>query len=181
VTSTLECRMPSQRWTTPEDDTLAHHWWQQSPSWIAREVTRRFAYRRTTRAVVERARKLKLPPPGQTTKTLSQLAETTGYSRSRLRTAMERLGIRPRRVGRKRGWYGVTRAQEQRIVAYLSDIPDGRRLRRAVVGQWGGIGNRGHKKPAACIDCGTTERPHFCRGRCRHCDRRWRARRSVAT
>jgi hypothetical protein len=28
----------------------------------------------------------------------------------------------------------------------------------------------------ACIDCGTTERPHRARGRCKRCDDRWRYR-----
>lgn len=171
----------SKSWETLEDDTVAHHWGERSPSWIAREVTRRFKYRRTTRAVVCRARKLGLPNPGTTTKTLSQLAATTGYSRTRLRTAMERLNIRPRRIGAKRGWYGVTPSQERRVLAFLSDIPDGKRLCRAVVGQWGGVGNRGQRKPDACIDCGTAERPHFCKGRCRLCDRRWRREQAVAT
>jgi hypothetical protein len=167
-------------WTTLEDDTVSHHWGNRTESWIAYEVTRRFKHRRTTRAVIERARKLGLPNPGTLTKTLCELAATTGYSRSRLRTAMERLQIHPQKVGAKRGWYGITPQQERRIVAFLAEVPDGKRLRRAVVGQWGGIGNRGQRKPDACIDCRTTDRPHFCRGRCRRCDLRWRRQPSVA-
>lgn len=168
--------MPIPSWSTYEDDYLAQHWDYVSPERLARDISERFGrYSRTAKAVVTRAKRIGLP---RRTKTLCELARATGYDRSRITIAMEKLSIRPRRSG---AWHAITPAEEERIVAFLASIPDGRRLRRAIPGAWGGVDRNGQRKPRCCIDCGRNDRPYYCKGRCRKCDRRWRKRQSMAS
>jgi len=164
--------MPKPGWSPFEDDTLGHHWGRRVPSWIARECNRRFGRRRTTRAVVERARKLGLPKYSDVIKSVWAFAKETGYSRSRVETAIKRLGIRPKRVGAMKR--ALTLDHQEKLLRFLATIPDGRKLTRATQGQWGGVGHNGNPKPEACRDCGRNTVPYFCKGRCRRCDWRWR-------
>jgi hypothetical protein len=129
---------------------------------------------RSARAVVCRAAKISLGPMGRGTITLNQFAEKSGYSRSRILSAAKLLKIRLRYIPRsdlrwtrvKHRWYAIGHEEQKRILAFLATVPDGQKLIVSRQGEWGGYAHRGGMKPAACIDCGTNKRPHFCSGRC---------------
>jgi hypothetical protein len=164
-------------WSKQEELTLEALWGIYGANVIARRIGR------THRAVVERAHKLGLGPARQDTMTLSEFAAATGYSRSRLKTAAAHLGIRLKRVPRgdprllatHHRWHAISFEDQERILEYLKCIPDARKLCKAQQGKWGGPSHRGGRKPSRCIDCGSNDEPHFCRGRCKRCDQRWRA------
>lgn len=164
-------------WSLDDDMGLEVFWGEYGANVIAERLGR------SQRAVVERARRLGLGPQRQGTKTLSELCEETGYSKSRIKTAAAHLRINLRRVPRgdprhqatKRRWHAIDEDTQGRLLEYLASIPDGRRIYKSQQGEWGGPRHRGGRKPEACIDCSRSDVPHFCRGRCRNCDRRWRA------
>ena len=174
VTERRACR----RWRPSEDRLLVACWGDEDIEHLARRL------RRTARAVSARALLLRLGPPSRETKTVDAIVRESGYSHSRIFGAVVRLGIvlerarrqdprQPERVDR----WAVTDEQERSILSFLAGVPDGRRLytnrgQRTQAGVWG-VG----RKPAACLGCGTTERPHRANGRCRACSaREYRAR-----
>lgn len=164
------------RWSSKEEAFLRDQWRYYTIERIAKQLGR------TPRAVEERAYKLGLGGVRGFAKSLNRIAEETGYCRKRLQTALIHLGINAR--VKRRGaadntqglyqQYAVTPEQEDRLLAYLRSVPDGRKLMRSRKGQWGEPSHRGGNKPSACIDCGRNDVPHHCKGRCRKCDSRRR-------
>lgn len=161
---------------------LTWAWGSASVGTIARRLGR------TPRAIVDRAKRLRLPAPRSGSESITALANRTGYSRSRIRGAMERLGIGARRqvttthlehAGKRQRGRGrrtaLTEGEVRQILDFLAAYPDGKRILRAVQGQWGSPNHRGGFKPDACIDCERNDVPYWAGGRCRRCDRLWRA------
>lgn len=165
-------------WTEQDDWVLRGWWGVVGADSVAKKVGR------TQRAVVARAQKLGLGPARGGSMTLAAFAKWSGYSRSRIRTAAKRLGLRLQRVPRsdprygqvKHRWHAFSAEDIERIVEYLGTLQDGRRLHKAEAGAWGGPARGGGSKPEACVDCGRNDVPYCCHGRCKSCDRKWRSR-----
>lgn len=158
--------MPGRRWTEAEDKRLRFVWGENDILKLARE------FGRSANSIAKRAQAL-----GLVTRPLLSLrgaARATGYTVETLKRAALALGItlrrRPRlhaprsRTAHPRGPdKGVTEEQLEAIVEWLKAQPTWR-VTPSPVGTWG----TGHK-PATCLDCNTTERPHVARGRCGAC------------
>lgn len=118
---------------------------------------------------------LKLGSPGRGYLSMAELERQSGYHYTTIKTAAKRLGIRLRRrpgyQGTKEKHYALTQEAADRIVEELNKRPDGKRKTISYRGEWGGP-----NKPKVCIECGTNERPHCCKGRCDRCDARVRRR-----
>lgn len=133
---------------------------------------------RTVVSVERKAIELKLSARRRSTKSLSRLVRTSGYSDYLIRRAMDALGmkmVRPavRCDSSRRGRSTIkafTEEAEAKILAYLTSFPDGQKRygttgKKTLRGIWG-IG----EKPSACVGgCGQSERPHCARGRCKPC------------
>jgi hypothetical protein len=164
------------RWSKQDERVLEWLWCTEDCHRIAKRLGR------SQRAVVDRARVLGLGPQRRGTMTLSEIEKATGYPRTRIKTAAVHIGIELRRVPRsdpknadaKHPWFAISPEDRDKLLEYLSGLQDGKRIYQAQQGTWGGPRHRGGTKPQACIDCGRNDVPHFCRGRCRRCDGRWR-------
>ncbi len=159
------------KWAKREDAALRAGWGLRDLGDLAAQ------FDRTPLAVRVRARALGLPLARQGTKSLVELAASTGYDDTRIRGAVARLGMvvdrapamfnaAPPLRGRP---LAFTEEQELEIVAFLATVPDGRKLYSGQASatdswQWG-VGG----KPAACIDCARSDVQHAGRGRCRAC------------
>lgn len=161
----------ARHWTEKEDKKLTALWGSADLKRLA-EV-----FGRTPVAITGRVSRLGLGSPSRDTRSMNALSKETGYHVSQLFAAVERLGIKLERVRRMRIQqrrftvvYAVTEEQEEAILGFLKSHPGGKRLARiqgrtrTVAGMWGvGV------KPSACVDCGTTTKPHRARGRCKKC------------
>ncbi len=173
-------------WTTDEDLSLEFQWGEKRLERIARNLSR------TPSAVLNRARQMGLGSHRQGTKTLKGMAERSGYAVSTLKLAAERAGVILRRNVQpdprwarptSNSWYAISYDQEEAILAAIREVFDGDRARYhpSRKGEWGGRA-RGLDKPPACLECGTSERPHYSKGLCARCyDRARRARKRAIT
>lgn len=161
----------STRWTEEEEKKLAFFWGTRS----LRELAEQFD--RTPYAVSEKARSMELGPMGRGTLSLREFVRITGYSESAIRTAMRRLGINlvrargsePKQKNRVER-YAIDIDAQETVISFLAahgerplhrDLPG---AKRTTLGRWG-VG----RKPERCDICGTTERPHYAKGKCKPC------------
>jgi hypothetical protein len=159
-----------RRWSEAEDAALRARWGRDHAARIGHEIGR------SGDAVVTRARRLGLGAANDGHLSMNAVARETGYSLSRLWTAVRDLRLRIRRVWRtdrrrRRGsTFSVTPEQVARIGEYLRGQPDAR-----VYGSEPGKGKtkRGvwnvGRKPPCCLGCYRVDRPHFARGLCGGC------------
>lgn len=131
---------------------------------------------RTPNAVAMKAKKLKLGLPHRVTgPTIGELVRESGWSRNKLVAAIADLGIELKEVQSrsdpraKRGRRKVVPLKDvSRLLEHVEERPrifrDAPGSGRTTRGAWG-VG----KKPAKCLGCGTTKRPHYAKGRCGRC------------
>lgn len=169
-------------WTEEETRLLSFLW----GSVATRTISRRLG--RTVTAVVDKAYRMGLGRPSRGTKSLNRLCRETGYHPQQIRYAITNLGLMlqhtpdtrlPSAKPRQYRHHAITFEQEEAILDYLKQHPDGERVycttpgHRTKQGVWG-VGN----KPAACLRCQRTDRPHrgkgFC-GTCLRADQRHKA------
>lgn len=150
-------------WTDLEEEKLRAQWGWRPVKKIATSIGR------SETAIFAKARKLRLRqqlPDG--CYTMTDAVKISGYSDNQIRRAVRRLGIRlrrsyPTKPGRRGNRVLITKAQLKEVTKYLDPV-----LGLRVVGRsWGENG-----RPPCCIECGTTEEPHFAKRRCENCYRR---------
>lgn len=123
-----------------------------------------------------RARQLGLGSPSRSTWTVRDVAKYSGFSDEKVRHAIEKMDLRPRRAfngspksKRARSTtVALTDEQADALTEYMIANPyiwtDAPGMERSTKGVWG-VG----KKPPACVKCGRSDRPHMARGECRAC------------
>lgn len=164
-------RAPRPAWTEADLKILHWEWGRCDLSVLSKRLGRSAA------AIREKARLLGLGPLKRGTYSLAQIAAETGYDRGRIQTAARRAGVNlmrsPRSLkskpGQFRRHYAIDQDSYDRILAELAKHPDGCRLWRTRLQDWGGYYRNGRPKPEACIECGSSEHPHHTRGRCVAC------------
>jgi hypothetical protein len=158
-----------KHWTEDEDHRLMSWWGAYTVETIAKRLGR------TPKGVIDRAKLLGLGAPSRGTWTMQALVAHLGYCDRAIKTAAKRAGVSMDRRAftttlgpdghhaRRATRYSLDDDEVDRIIAELQAAPRSRVL-ASLAGEWG-VG----RKPAACLDCGTDERPHFARGLCRRC------------
>lgn len=139
---------------------------------------------RTPKGVVERAKRTGLGVASRGTWTMMALVAHLGYCDRAIKTAAKRAGVNlswqraPTTTLRPDGTHAPGASKfalddddVEAIVAELQAAPHNR-VMASLSGEWAT-----GRKPVACLDCGTSERPHFARGLCRRCYSRALARR----
>lgn len=167
--------MKARRWTEAEVAQLQERWGRYNLDTIAKRL------KRSENSVVEKARRLGLPSRRPDAMTMNAFMAKTGYSLSRIYTAVAELGLclhpiartDPRQTLRNRYRkalpLAITEEQQEAIIDFLRKVPDATRLykktgKRTARGVWG-IG----VKPPSCLGCGRSDKPHYARGRCQTC------------
>lgn len=163
-----------RKWSEEDRALLRKLWGRRDLLTIARRLGR------TPEAVTAMARRQRLGVPWHTFgKTLGELEREHGFKRSKILSAMKKLGmeLRPHRSRTDIRFKRKTRqlVRKADIPVLLETLEKAPRIYtdvtghgRSTKGVWG-VG----KKPACCTTCGTTERPHYAKGRCQRCyDRR---------
>jgi hypothetical protein len=162
-----------RRWTPREDAALTSGWGVRHITDIARSL------QRSESGCAQRALALGLHGGRSGLVRLRTLEKTTGYGVSRLRDAVEVLGLQLRPLPRihpnqsgKKPHMGLDEAGLKRVLDLLAKHPDGVPLRRrgrlkGTQGVWGEA-----QKPERCTRCRRNDRPHHSRGRCKPCTRR---------
>lgn len=159
-------------WTHEENEYLQYNWGEKPLIIMARKLGR------TPWAVlVHGSRNLKLGTMHRGTWSLRMLSDHSGFSVEKIKNAIEKLGIVVRRShtgaqalkGRKRSRRrALTEDQAEALIDYMLDNPqiyrDEPGAKRTTRGVWG-VGS----KPAYCVKCGTTEKPHEAKGFCTSC------------
>lgn len=162
----------SKPWSAAEVALLERAWGERGADAIARELGR------SERAVEAMAAQRKLGAPNRGRLTPYGIQREFGFCRIRVVKACERLGIR---FGRALAGPGVARERSpsrrryipedrlEELLDFLRAWPDGERLyspraRRTDSRMWGT-----GQKPAACLSCGRTDRPHRACGWCVAC------------
>lgn len=134
---------------------------------------------RSYRAVRERAKHLGRDGIARVL-TIAALSRTSGYSESRIHTAVERLRIKLIARGRRRNGtvysYEIPKQHVTNILRECASRPDGGLLTASKHGEWGRRGKY-RTNPIACLECGTFERPHYALGYCTRCYTRIRKQR----
>lgn len=163
---------PKRAWTSKEDARLARHYKARGFAALA-EIAAELD--RTVDAVRQRmAVGLRLPQrhprPGARglwPKSIAKLSAEWGYPRSRIETAIKRLGLELER-GAIRSRL-VTREHAAALRVELARHADGKALRRRQPGEWG------HGGADACLDCARSDVPRHASDRCSPCyGRRYR-------
>lgn len=163
---------PLRRWTYAEDMEITLLMANgPAPDIAVKALASRLG--RTYLAVRRRARKLGC---SGTTRfywmSLRRLEKESGYSRSRLLIAIERLGIRLQSRGKRADGstspYAVPRDRIEEIFAECQKAPDGGLLNASKHGEWGKRGKY-RVNPAACLRCSRNDKPHYSKGYCRAC------------
>lgn len=151
-----------RRWTLAEKHTLTALWPRGIPVCVE-------TIGRSSTAVRIMAAQLGLLD--QISDTLTIIADDTGYSVKRIKTAARWLNLKLLQpIGEGRAHlYRVTPDQREKIVAFLAAQPDGRNLlspkaKLTPAAMWGING-----KPKRCLGCARTDRPHRAGGRCMPC------------
>lgn len=168
--------MPGRRWTRADDKRLLWLLGSVDIVRIAEELGR------TPYAVEHRVKQLGYDKRRDTI-SIREAVRRTGYDESTIHLAAKELGIyinykvrvsysKKQSHHRPTRDRALTEDQFDRIVDWLSKRPGWRVYSskgcRSTQGEWG-TGN----KPAACVSCGTTSRPHVARGMCSPCSRRY--------
>lgn len=166
--------LPSEHrrpWSVTDQDKLMFWWGTFKLSTIAARLNR------TPWAVTQQALKLKLGAFERGNISMRKFSELSGYNRSQILKAAKRAGIKLHRAtpgapvrSRPRRLYAITDDQQEALLkellssssthVYIDKIGDARTTK----GRWG-VG----KKPAACLRCGTSSRPHVSKGLCASC------------
>lgn len=162
------------RWTEHEDRVLQFHWGSKTLPVLSTML------HRSRWAVHSRARTLKLGAASRGTWSLRRVARYSGFSENKVVQALSKLGIHggwaingaPQRHGRARHKQRALNDEHvDLIVQFMLDTPyiytDAPGKQRTTSGVWG-VG----KKPAACVVCGRSDRPHEARGHCTTCYQR---------
>lgn len=161
-------------WTAEEDRKLSFDWGVFRIDTLAKRMGR------TPAAIKIRAYKLQLGPPSRGTETVNELVTKTGYSKPQILNAARTLGITIHRRASshlKKGRYRFTAIEPdeaEKIIKFLTDKPDGARIRFQHVGVWGEPGRGGRMKPDRCVGCDRSDRPHYAKDRCECCYQKWR-------
>lgn len=162
-----------KRWTEAEDHAVLVLFADGAVAApYVKDLARRLG--RTYSAVKLRARKLGCAGIDQFPyTTVHSLARETGYSESRIKIAIERLGVvRQVYTGRRRdGTPRVRAIPKTRIAAIIAECqkaPDGGLLNASKHGEWGKRGKY-RVNPSACLRCNRNDKPHHCKGYCRGC------------
>ena len=164
-----------RHWTSKEDEQLRWWWGIISAEQLAKKLGR------TRLGVIDRGQKLKLGAPRRGYLSMNELVRQTGYARSTILIAAQRLGLPLRRQptyqqssrGTPEHWrkkhknYAIGLDVAERIIDELTARPDGKRKAISYRGEWGGP-----NKPERCLDCGKTDRPHAAKGACDRCYQR---------
>lgn len=168
-------RRANKRWTPNEEKILLINWGSMSISNIAKKLER------SIDSVVCRSHYMKLGSPSRGTKSMKQFCQETGYYNRQVEYAATNLGITlSYRISTKNKHgkvayrqYAISYDQEQALIKYLTNKPDGERLycnkpgHRTKKGVWG-IGN----KPESCVSCKRNDKIHRARGMCGACYKR---------
>lgn len=160
-----------RRWTEEEDKQLLFQWGTTKPKKLAE------LFGRTEVAIGRRAVALGLGSFARSAETISirQFEEESGFSRSKIRAAMVKLKMHLHRVTTadpkfKSPKRQVALGEEQRekLLEYMLNTPisylNTEGAGRSDAGAWG-VG----KKPAECLRCKLTARPHYAKGMCKYC------------
>jgi hypothetical protein len=156
-------------WTRAELDRLHFFWGQHSLAEIAEKL------QRTPFGVEKKARDIGLGVPRQGLMTLREFAKHSGFSTTKVKSAMRILGIRAMRRftiygggPRRSRTYALTEDERERLLAHMLENPHAYRNLRGNGKTEGGVWGVG-KKPHACLMCETYDRPHCAKGMCKAC------------
>jgi hypothetical protein len=165
--------MGTRFWTEAEDNAVLVLFADGAvPAYLVRSLAQKLD--RTYLAVKLRALKLGCDGIDQFPYvSVQSLARETGYSPSRIKIAIERLGIALRAYGGKRkdGTPRVLSIPKTRIPDILAECqkaPDGGLLNASKHGEWGKRG-KFRMNPEACLDCGRNDKAHYSKGFCHAC------------
>lgn len=159
------------KWTAEDDAVLTSMWLEFHIETIALRTGR------TPTGVRRRADRLGLGGLHGRYLTLREAALATGYDPRQIARAAEMMGEpltrAPRTKGRSRWrtkgrWFAIEQEHLDEICSWIRDATAGRtRLDRTRQGRWGE-----GRKPAACLGCGRSDRPHKALGLCESCHKR---------
>lgn len=161
----------NRHWTEEEVEHLRWHWTYRSIKKLSSDLDR------TPIAITQKARELKLGPPSKRGMSLRAFARYTGFSYNKVLQAAKKFEIRMGKAysgDAGRGNVGKTNqyaldidTQEQLLEVMLEHeriYSDSKENKRTTRGKWG-VG----KKPNACVDCGSSKKPHYAKGKCASC------------
>lgn len=158
-------------WTQEEITHLQFHWGYRSIAKLSQDLSR------GVHAITRKAQDLKLGPPSKRGMSINAFSRYSGFSITKIKKAAEFLGEPLRR-----SWSGdASRGNKGKTVRYLIELELQERLLEVMLeheyiwlnrrgdskstrGAWG-VG----RKPPCCAACGTDERPHYAKGKCRSC------------
>lgn len=158
-----------KHWTDEDDHILRAMWSAYTVETIAKRLGR------TPKGVICHAQALDLGAPSRGSWTMQALVAHLGYCDRAIKNAARRAGVAlDRRAftttllanghhARRATRFALDDDEVELIISELQAAPHSR-VFASLVGEWGT-----GRKPAACLDCGTSERPHFARGLCRRC------------
>jgi hypothetical protein len=168
----------ARRWTEAEDNAILVLFADGPvPGNLVRVLGRKLG--RTYLAVKRRALKLGCDGIDQHPYIgIGTFARETGYNRTRILIAIERLGIPLREHGHYRNGTPRVRAIPKtripEILAECQKAPDGGLLNASKHGEWGRRGKH-RVNPKRCLRCYSNDKPHYSKGYCRTCyGRQWR-------
>jgi hypothetical protein len=159
-------------WEPHQDEFLQHYWGKRPIDWIAATM------KRTLWAVYRRAAHLKLGAFHKDRMTLTKFSQLSGFGIVQICTAASRLGVRLFKYGsslpsvESPNTYALSPELQASLMEFLMDQtkdssfvhanrPGAQRTTR---GMWG-VG----RKPASCLHCERSDKPHFATGLCQSC------------
>lgn len=164
-----------RRWSKEDRGRLIWLWESQDIGQIASQLGR------TEIATYFEAGRLGLLGREENHVSLKQLIEQSGFWKRAVLTAMARVGVEPHFKKRATPGldkndlstrrYAFTAEEAELILAELRKHSGKERIMPSFAGEWGT-----GEKPAACLGCGRTDRPHRTHGLCTACARRTRLR-----
>jgi hypothetical protein len=158
-----------KHWSKSEIKFLEFYWGVFTINTIAMRLNR------TPEAIVEKSKSIKLGSPGRGLMCLAALSRYLGYDPRTIRCAAVQAGIQldaKRLPAMSRGprgfaggkFYGFDEDDADAIMDIINKFPPNGRINNTIAGEW----NTG-TKPAQCLDCGRSDRPHSSRGLCEPC------------
>lgn len=158
-------------WTEKEDRVLIWHWTSMPIHKLARKLGR------TAYAVEMRAKILGFSARSRDTKSISQLSRESGFDFSTIKRAISALGLLPDRAvctnaknrqPTAKKMVGLSEEQCEKILTWIKGHVKGDRLPPdgpvKSAKTWGA-----RNKPSACIECGRSGVPYYCKGMCKTC------------
>lgn len=158
-------------WTDEELKTLRWSWGYASLKVLSHRLDR------SPHSIRKKAADLGLGLPSDRGMSLAEFSKYSGFSNWKIRQAAEKLGeTLPTAYSADPGRGNTGKANKYAIDVDLQDkllkvmleneliFSDHKGAGKSTGGKWG-VG----RKPDACIECGTSERPHFAKGKCRSC------------